>query len=140
MSDPECPADVPENAREEWARVVEALRQAGVLEKVQTPAIVGYCVAYGRWRKAEAWMAEHGTVAQFRNDKGELKSIVPVPQIGIAEKCRVAMRQFWQDAGLTPATWGKVAARVGTGEAQDDDAPSEDVEELRTRILARIGG
>lgn len=51
--------------------------------------LAAYCAVYGRWVSAEEWLADpaHGPVVTIRNDKGEIKSHGPAPQLAIAERC-----------------------------------------------------
>lgn len=50
--------------------------------------LAAYCAAFGRWHDAEQWLADpdHGPVVTIRDDKGNIKSHGPAPQLAIAER------------------------------------------------------
>lgn len=38
------------------------MEQLGVLTEIDMAAFAGYCQAYARWKEAEEYISEHGTV------------------------------------------------------------------------------
>src|SRR5262245_34292242 len=46
---PNCPAELSDEARREWARIVPARDSAGVLCKTDRALLVAYCRAWGEW-------------------------------------------------------------------------------------------
>ena len=125
----ECPSWLGDEARAEWSRIVERLRDVGSLSDVEPTAVETYCRAYETWRRAEAWISENGLVAVARNDKGEVKGVSAVPHVGISAKAFAQMRQFLADCELTP--------RSGAGGSNTEP---ETIEEKRARYIRGIVG
>ena len=134
----DCPEWMGDDARREWSRIVDRLSERGVLGDVEPTALEAYCRAYETWNTAEQWIAENGAVANTRNDKGEVKGIAAVPQVGISARAAGQMRQFLADCGLTPATSEKVPNgkpdKPTAGGIPADDGP----EATRRRLLAGL--
>ncbi|WP_448192717.1 phage terminase small subunit P27 family [Azospirillum sp. sgz301742] len=59
---PAVPAYITGLARDEWKRVAAVLADRGDLGPETLGALEIYCINYGRWRDAEAHVAEHGAV------------------------------------------------------------------------------
>jgi hypothetical protein len=55
---------------------------------VMVPILTAYCAAFGRWKAAEEFLADpaHGPVVTIRDDKGNIKTHGPAPQLTIAER------------------------------------------------------
>lgn len=51
-------------------------------------ALEAYAIERARWLEAEAWIREHGTTIEIRSDKGVLKSLLPAPQLKIAQQAQ----------------------------------------------------
>lgn len=66
--------------------------------------LAAYCSSYSRWRAAEEWLSDpavdengnptRGHVATILDDKGNIKTILPSPQIGIAERASREMARI----------------------------------------------
>ena len=63
--------------------------------------LAAYCAAWGRWVQAEAWLAdpEHGPVVTIRDDKGNIKSHGPAPQLTISERSAKEMERLGRILG-----------------------------------------
>lgn len=78
-----APEYLTERARAEWDRLVAC----GVRVDGQAVTVLaGYCLNFARWVDAEQVLSEHGTEIVIRDDKGNVKSVIPSPQIGISNK------------------------------------------------------
>lgn len=116
-----CPDWLLPAALEEWERVVPLLKKANRLHQTDAAALGIYCQCYARWKEAEVWMSEHGTVATVRNDKGEVKSTFPVPRMQIATKMLEKVLRYQQEFGLTPAARQRLGTEDATPKADDDE-------------------
>ena len=83
----ECPDWLEEEAKREWERLAPSLEAMGVLTTADLTAFAGYCQAYARWREAEEFISQHGSI--FQTPSGYLEG-------EIAEEC-------WYDGDITPA-------------------------------------
>ena len=63
-----CPAWLMPEAKKEWKRLAPSLIAMGVLTEHDMEAFAGYCQAYARWREAEEFLSQHGTI--FKTPSG----------------------------------------------------------------------
>lgn len=119
-----CPAWLLPEAKKEWKRLAPALEAMGVLTMADLTAFEGYCQAYARWKEAEAFITQHGSI--FQTPSGYVQQ---VPQVSIAQQNLKIMQSFCSEFGLTPATRARIIAGTGS-----EDGASEDPME---RLLKR---
>ena len=115
-----CPDWLMPEAKLEWARLAPSLTAMGVLTDHDLEAIAGYCQAYARWREAEEFLSQHGTI--FKTPSGYVQQ---VPQVSIAMQNLKIMQSFCAEFGLTPSSRARLYAN--TGEKTDTDDPMESV-------------
>jgi P27 family predicted phage terminase small subunit len=125
----EVPEWLSEGAKAEWRRVAPHLARLGLLSVVDMAALAGYCLCYARLVEAEAFIAEHGMTATLRDDKGNIKAVSPVPQVGIALKMLDKIRQFAAEFGFTPSARG----RLEISKAREVD-PASDLAAVRAQV------
>ena len=116
-----CPAWLLPEAKREWKRLAPALEAMGVLTMADLTAFEGYCQAYARWKEAEAFITQHGSI--FQTPSGYVQQ---VPQVSIAQQNLKIMQSFCSEFGLTPATRGRFIA----GGASEDGASEDPMERL----------
>ena len=78
-------------------------------------AFAGYCQAYARWREAEDFITQHGSI--FKTPSGYVQQ---VPQVSIAQQNLKIMQSFATEFGLTPACRARIVASGGSAESDDD--------------------
>lgn len=108
-------------AKKEWKRLAPALEAMGVLTMADLTAFEGYCQAYARWKEAEAFITQHGSI--FQTPSGYVQQ---VPQVSIAQQNLKIMQSFCSEFGLTPAT----RARIIAGGGSEDGASEDPMERL----------
>lgn len=116
----EPPDWLPQLAAEKWREVVPQLLAAECVTELDRDRVEAYCLLYARWRAAEGFVAEYGSVVTIRSDKGVVKDTRPVPEFGIAKACLVEMRQLACLLGLAP-----LARKRITGGGDGDPAADE---------------
>jgi len=105
---PPCPDVLQGEARAEWHRMGRKLHQAGLLTEIDGPALMGYCLAYGRLLDAEAKLREYGSVV-----KAPSGYLVHSPYLAIANKALEQMRSMLVEFGMTPSSRSRVQASGG---------------------------
>ena len=110
-----CPDWLLPEAKKEWKRLAPALEAMGVLTMADLTAFAGYCQAYARWREAEEFISQHGSI--FKTPSGYVQQ---VPQVSIAQQNLKIMQSFCSDFGLTPATRSRIIAAGGDSENAED--------------------
>ena len=63
-----CPSWLMPEAKKEWKRLAPSLIAMGILTEHDMEAFAGYCQAYARWREAEEFLSQHGTI--FKTPSG----------------------------------------------------------------------
>ena len=109
-----CPAWLEPEAKKEWKRLAPTLEAAGVLTMADITAFAGYCQAYARWREAEEFITQHGSI--FKTPSGYVQQ---VPQVSIAQQNLKIMQSFCAEFGLTPSTRTRIA--VANDSSVEDD-------------------
>ena len=118
---PSCPKWLEPEAKKEWRRLAKQMEQIGILTEVDMAAFAGYCQAYARWKEAEEFITQHGSI--FQTPSGYVQQ---VPQVSIAQQNLKIMQSFCSDFGLTPAT----RARIIAGGSGTEDVSEDPMEKL----------
>ena len=105
---PRCPAWLNKNAKTVWRRMVPELRDMGVLTVVDGEALAAFCQTYARWREAEEFLTKHGLVYPLRDEKGHVRCMQQFPQVSIARNMLLALKAFYQEFGMTPASRSRI--------------------------------
>ena len=90
----------------------KTLEQLGLLTEMDMAAFAGYCQAYARWKEAEEFISQHGTM--IRTPNGYLQQ---VPQVSIAQTNLKIMLKFCEQFGLTPSARSRIATESSPQEA-----------------------
>lgn len=93
---PASPIPLGADASAKWAD----LHKTHVFPADAWPTVAAYCAAWGRWVAAEAHLAQHGPVMTITDDKGNVKSHGPSPQLAIAERSQKEMARLAALPGL----------------------------------------
>ena len=117
-----CPNWLEPEARKEWRRLAPVLIGAGILTGADAVPFAGYCQAYARWKEAEEFISQHGSI--FQTPSGYVQQ---VPQVSIAQQNLKIMQSFCSEFGLTPATRARIIANGG---GKDDAASDDPMESL----------
>jgi P27 family predicted phage terminase small subunit len=87
----------------------------GILTEVDMAAFAGYCQAYARWKEAEEFITQHGTIV--RTPSGYWQQI---PQVSIAQTYLKIMNRFSEQFGLTPASRSRIIADAAGNRNTDE--------------------
>ena len=112
---PRCPAWLEDEAKKEWKRMGKTLEQMGLLTEMDMAAFAGYCQAYARWKEAEEFITQHGTIV--RTPSGYWQQ---VPQVSIAQTYLKIMNRFAEQFGLTPASRSRIIAAENSTDTKDE--------------------
>ena len=111
---PRCPAWLEDEAKKEWKRMGKTLEQMGLLTEMDMAAFAGYCQAYARWKEAEEFITQHGTIVKTPSGYWQ-----QVPQVSIAQTYLKIMNRFCEQFGLTPSARSRITSE--TGEDKEND-------------------
>ena len=102
---PRCPAWLEDEAKKEWKRMGKTLEQMGLLTEMDMAAFAGYCQAYARWKEAEEFITQHGSIVKTPSGYWQ-----QVPQVSIAQTYLKIMNRFAEQFGLTPSSRSRIIA------------------------------
>ncbi len=113
---PPCPKWLEPEAKKEWRRLSKQLEQIGVLTEVDQAAFASYCQAYARWKEAEEFITQHGTIVKTPSGYWQ-----QVPQVSIAQTYLKIMNKIAEQFGLTPSARSRITAGADLKGATEDD-------------------
>ena len=102
---PECPEWLEEEAKAEWDRLAVPMFKLGLLKDLDMAAFAVYCQAYARWREAEEFISQHGSIVKTKNGFWQ-----QVPQVTISHANQKIMLQAASEFGLTPSARSRIIA------------------------------
>ena len=115
---PSCPKWLEPEAKKEWRRLAKKMELMGVLTEVDMAAFAGYCQAYARWKEAEEFITQHGTIVKTPSGYWQ-----QVPQVSIAQTYNKIMTKLAEQFGLTPSARSRIiAGNEGSGPEDAMDA------------------
>ena len=120
-----CPTWLEPEAKKEWKRLAPSLEAMGVLTQADLTAFAGYCQAYARWKEAEEFITQHGTIVKTPSGYWQ-----QVPQVSIAQTYLKIMNKFCEQFGLTPSARSRIVSD------KNEDKQSDEMELL----LVKGGG
>lgn len=112
---PNCPDWLEDEAKAEWERMSTVLENMGMLTDMDMVAFAGYCQAYARWKEAEEFLSQHGSIVRTPN--GYLQQ---VPQVSIAQTNLKIVLKFCEQFGLTPSSRSRIVADKSVEETTDE--------------------
>jgi P27 family predicted phage terminase small subunit len=108
---PPVPAELDDDARLEWDRVMPDLYRAGLMTRLDRAVLAAYCSAHGRWARAERALRKLGDEGAdgllIKTAKG---NVIQNPLVGIANKAAADMVRFAAELGMTPSARSRVSA------------------------------
>jgi P27 family predicted phage terminase small subunit len=115
---PECPDFLHPIAKEEWARITPALFRLGLISGLDVAALAAYCQLYARWRQAEEFIADEGSVFSVEcvSEKGGVYYMTR-PEVAISHRYYQLMAKYLGQFGLSPASRSSIVVTA----KQDDD-------------------
>jgi P27 family predicted phage terminase small subunit len=120
---PKPPRILRGDALDEWHRITKELIALRMLTAVDVHPLAAYCVAFGRWLKAEDTlirMEDADPVAHGLMVKGSLGNPVQNPIVKIADRASASMVKYAAEFGFTPVA----RTRVASGNNSGDDRPT----------------
>lgn len=118
---PDCPTWLSEEAKLEWERLSDKMVNLGTLTEMDMAAFAGYCQSYARWKEAEEFIEQHGTIVKTPSGYWQ-----QVPQVSIAQTNLKIMLKFCSEFGLTPSSRSRMIA---------GDAKEATVDEMEFLLL-----
>ena len=112
---PSCPKWLEPEAKKEWRRLAKQLEEIGILTDVDMAAFASYCQAYARWKEAEEFISQHGSIVKTPSGYWQT-----VPQVSIAQTYMKIMTKIAEQFGLTPSARSRIIAGADVKDAADD--------------------
>ena len=102
-------------SKKEWRRLAKQMEQIGILTEVDMAAFAGYCQAYARWKEAEEFITQHGSIVKTPSGYWQ-----QVPQVSIAQTYLKIMNRFAEQFGLTPSSRSRIIAEDNSNSTVDE--------------------
>ena len=102
---PACPNWLEDEAKAEWKRLAKNLFELGLLTDLDVAAFASYCQAYARWKEAEEFITQHGSIVKTKTGYWQ-----QIPQVSIAHSNQKIMMQAAAEFGLTPSARSRMIA------------------------------
>lgn len=112
---PPCPAWLEPEAKRVWRRLNKEMEAAGTLTNADREVFASFCQSYARWKEAEEFISEHGTI--MRTPSGYLQQI---PQVSIAQTYMKKMNEAGSLLGLNPSARSRIIADLEKPVAVDE--------------------
>ncbi len=115
---PACPKWLEPEAKKEWKRLAKQMESIGILTDVDMAAFASYCQAYARWKEAEEFLTQHGTIVKTPSGYWQ-----QVSQVSIAQTYNKIMTKIATEFGLTPSSRSRIIAgdgEKGSGDEMED--------------------
>lgn len=80
----------------------------GVLTRIDANALGRHCRLWARWRRAEAFLDQHGEVCPLKDENGKIRYFQQFPQVAIASKLAQQLTRLEQEFGMTPASQTRI--------------------------------
>ena len=113
------PSHLGEVAAAKWGQVLPLLQAVKVMTRADIEALARYCDTYEWWLATRAKLKKEGDTYPILNDKGDVKYIAQRPEVSIAHKLAVQLRQLEQDFGLNPSA--RTGLHVEEPKQKDED-------------------
>jgi P27 family predicted phage terminase small subunit len=114
------PSHLGEVATAKWVEVLPLLQAVKVMTRADIEALARYCDTYEWWLATRAKLKKEGDTYPILNDKGDVKYIAQRPEVSIAHKLAVQLRQLEQDFGLNPSARAGLHVEEPKQENEDD--------------------
>jgi P27 family predicted phage terminase small subunit len=114
------PPHLGEVAAARWRELLPMLQSVRVMTRADIEALARYCDTYEWWLATRAKLRAEGDTYPILNDGGQIKYIAQRPEVSIAHKLAVQLRQLEQDFGLNPS------ARTSLHVEEEKPADEED--------------
>ena len=112
---PACPKWLEPEAKKEWRRLAKQMEAIGILTDVDMAAYASYCQAYARWKEAEEFITQHGSIVKTPSGYWQ-----QVPQVSIAQTYNKIMTKLAAEFGLTPSSRSRIIAGEGERDTADE--------------------
>ena len=116
------PPHLGEVAAVRWRELLPMLQSVKVMTTADVESLARYCDTYEWWLATRAKLKQEGDTYPILNDKGEIKYIAQRPEVAIAHKLAVQLRQLEQDFGLNPSARASLHVEKPQTTTDDEDA------------------
>ena len=112
---PLVPDWLPDYAQEFWHEISDLLIKMDVLTKADRTALALFANTYAEYRKADAFLQEHGFSYETTNTQGD-KMHRAYPEQAIRSDSHRRLMSLMSEFGMTPASRSKVSSGSGAEE------------------------
>lgn len=121
------PAWLPREAKNEWRRIVDAVRDYPTwLQRADRAGLVAYCMAWSTFAEAAKDVAKRGPLVPGRSSADQARSddppLVKNPAVQVMRDASAQLQRWCRELGFTPDARGRVDLG-GQDKGDDGDDP-----------------
>ena len=113
---PKCPEWLEDEAKAEWGRLATPMFNLGLLTELDMATFATYCQAYARWKEAEEFISQHGSLIKTKTGFWQ-----QIPQVSISRSNQAMMIKAAAEFGLTPSSRSRLIAGGANLEEEVDE-------------------
>lgn len=106
---PPKPAWLGDEASEVWDEMVPKLMGLRVLTAIDGNALARYCEHFVQWKKAAAFVRQHGVSYPIRDGNGKVKALGQFPEVALMHKASATLARLEAEFGLTPSSRTRIS-------------------------------
>jgi len=97
-----------EDGQRVWDALVPMLDDLGILAKVDQSLVARYCDTFVWWLRLRALITKHGETYPLRDKNGEMRCLMPLPQVGACLKLATQLTKMEAELGMTPSARSRI--------------------------------
>jgi P27 family predicted phage terminase small subunit len=105
-----------------WRLVVEHLKPLGIIGRMDTNTLARYGTLFVEWRKATAFVQQHGQTLTSKDAKGKI-TIKLLPQVRLMIALGEQLLRLEHEFGMTPAARASFGLELDGGGKKGGDRP-----------------
>ena len=105
-----CPTWLSPEGKRAWKRVVKQMSAMGILTLADVNIVARYCETWSRWRRAHAFVMEHGEGYESKRDGKTI--VLKFPQMNVASQLNSELTKLEDRLGLSPGSRANLAIDI----------------------------
>ncbi len=105
-----CPSWLSPEGKLAWRKVVKQMAGMGILTLADVNIVARYCETWSRWRRAHAFIMEHGE--GYKSERDGKLVVLKYPQMNVASQLNSELTKMEDRLGLSPGSRANLAIDI----------------------------